>query len=75
LNIETKHAMWVAYLTVRDFGTGAAINLPYTAVSAVLNEEDMVTGNGESTNHTPISIKALDSNNYGSITPVCRPTR
>jgi hypothetical protein len=47
LNDNTSHGMWAAYFIVCGVGAGCAISLPYTAVSAVLKEEDMVTGNGK----------------------------
>ena len=46
LNRHTPHGAWAAYFIVCGVGTGGAINLPYTSVSVVLEEEDMVTGNG-----------------------------
>ncbi|KAF2120122.1 major facilitator superfamily-domain-containing protein [Lophiotrema nucula] len=45
MDLETPHASWVGYFLICGIGTGAAINLPYTAVSTVLVEVDMVTGN------------------------------
>ncbi|KAF2869455.1 permease of the major facilitator superfamily [Massariosphaeria phaeospora] len=45
LDIDTTHTAWAAYFVICGIGIGAAINLPYTAVSTVLNEVDMVTGN------------------------------
>ncbi len=47
LDLNTTHATWVGYFLLCGFGAGSAINLPYTAVTTTLNEEDMVTGNGE----------------------------
>lgn len=46
LDIDTTHVVWALYFILCGVGTGCAINLPYTAVSAVLEEADMVTGNG-----------------------------
>ena len=51
LDVETTHAAWAGYFVICGIGTGIAINLPYTAVSTVLDEVDMVTGNGKSTPH------------------------
>ncbi|ORY15983.1 major facilitator superfamily domain-containing protein [Clohesyomyces aquaticus] len=45
LDIDTPHPAWVAHFLIRGGGTGAALDLPYTAASAVLKEEDIVTGN------------------------------
>ncbi|KAF2678928.1 MFS general substrate transporter, partial [Lentithecium fluviatile CBS 122367] len=45
LDVDTFHAEWIAYFIICGIGTGMAINLPYTAVSAVLDEANMVTGN------------------------------
>jgi hypothetical protein len=46
VNIDTARAIWVIYFLICGVGTGCAINLPYTAVSTVLKEVDMVSGNG-----------------------------
>jgi len=54
LNVSTYHGVWAAYFIVCGVSTGCAINLPYTAVSAVLKEEDMVTGNGKACLRTVI---------------------
>jgi hypothetical protein len=48
LTSETAHAEWITYFLICGFGTGCAINLPYTAVSTVLDEVDIWTGNGKS---------------------------
>jgi hypothetical protein len=48
LSSMTAHAEWIAYFLICGFGTGCAINLPYTAVCTILDEVDMVTGNGKS---------------------------
>ncbi|KAF2827813.1 MFS multidrug transporter-like protein [Ophiobolus disseminans] len=45
LNLSATHVAWASYFVICGLGTGIAINLPYTAVSTVLKEEDMVTGN------------------------------
>ncbi|KAF1914749.1 permease of the major facilitator superfamily [Ampelomyces quisqualis] len=45
LNASTPHFLWATYFVICGIGTGSAINLPYTAVSAVLKEKDMVIGN------------------------------
>jgi len=47
LDQDTIHAVWVESFIICGIGTGMAINLPYTAVSAVLDEVNIVTGNGE----------------------------
>lgn len=47
LDVHTSHVQWATYFVTCGVGTGFAINLPYTAVSTVLNEVDMVTGNGK----------------------------
>jgi len=54
LNVSTYHGVWAAYFIICGVSTGCAINLPYTAVSAVLKEEDMVTGNGKACLRTVI---------------------
>jgi hypothetical protein len=47
LSLDTTRVGWTLYFLVCGVGTGFAINLPYTAVSTVLNETDMVAGNGQ----------------------------
>lgn len=47
LSRDTPHLVWATYFLICGVGTGCAINLPYTAVSAVLDETDIVTGNGK----------------------------
>ncbi|KAH7081063.1 major facilitator superfamily domain-containing protein [Paraphoma chrysanthemicola] len=45
LDFETSHAARAAYFVLCGIGTGCTINLPYTAISTSLDENDMVTGN------------------------------
>ncbi|KAF1934984.1 permease of the major facilitator superfamily [Clathrospora elynae] len=45
LTPTTPHTAWAVYFLLCGLGTGAAINLPYTAVSTVLREADMIQGN------------------------------
>jgi ribosomal protein S5 len=54
LDLTTSHATWAAYFVLCGIGTGIAMNLPYTAVSVVLGEADVVTGNGQSS--TPLNM-------------------
>ncbi|MCJ1376700.1 hypothetical protein MMC20_007945 [Loxospora ochrophaea] len=45
ISINTTTLHWAAYLVVSGLGIGFGIQLPYSAVQVVLNENDVPTGN------------------------------
>ncbi|KAM7218997.1 Major facilitator superfamily domain containing protein [Rhypophila decipiens] len=45
LDTTTPAAQWAAFLVITGIGIGMAQQLPYTAVQAVLDAEDVATGN------------------------------
>ncbi|KAI0017069.1 MFS general substrate transporter [Xylariomycetidae sp. FL0641] len=45
INISTPTVEWAAYMVINGLGIGMAQQLPYTALQAVLETEDVPTGN------------------------------
>lgn len=63
LEVGTATEIWATFLVICGIGTGMAINLPYTAVQAVLSEEGVPTGNGRffrSTFHSFLQYRAAN---------------
>ncbi|KAF2726752.1 efflux pump antibiotic resistance protein [Polyplosphaeria fusca] len=45
LDVDSPKYKWATYMVITGIGTGISVNLPYTAVQVVLEEEDVPAGN------------------------------